>query len=190
MEKELIEKYKTIENQFFELDHENKKALIKLKYDRPSDIFASNALTKTPILDPEFFDFIKSSFELIPNKYKVDFDVKFADMEGYSEEQLSDIFKSNVLLEAKRSSRDTRSKNKIALSLLVIGIVFLIGLILLETLWGADTPIYKIITFIIEIGAWVTTWEALGIMIIRNKEKRTLKYNLLRRFNSITFGKK
>lgn len=35
----LPEEYKSIENDFFEIDHENKIAKVEIDYDKPSDIY-------------------------------------------------------------------------------------------------------------------------------------------------------
>ena len=39
----ILRRYQNIENEFFELDQKNKKALMKLEFDKPSSIFDKNA---------------------------------------------------------------------------------------------------------------------------------------------------
>ena len=187
--KEIKERMKNIEDQFFDIDHENKKALFRLEFDKVSDILNKNVLTKTPLFDAEFLRWIKGSFDAVPKKYKIDIDIRFNDMEGYKEEELQNIFLNNCLLEANIARRSLISKNKIALGLLISGVVFTIGMILLEVLWKGDDPIKIVTATIIEIAAWVTIWEALDVFLIENREKRRLKRNITKRFEEIRFRK-
>ena len=45
---ELGKKYLNIEDDFFELDHEQKTAIIRMEYERPGDIIEPSAATKPP----------------------------------------------------------------------------------------------------------------------------------------------
>ena len=187
MKKEIKERFKHIEDQFFELDHENKKALMTLVFDKPSDIFDKNVITKKPMLSDEFTDWIKCSFDYVPHRYKGNIEIIFDDMEGYTEEELKDIFMDNVLLEAKQAYRETLSKNKVAFGLLGSGIVLIGALLLIEAFWSSEDVLQNIVAIIVEIGAWVTVWEALDIFLIENKGKRDIRKNLTKRFESIKF---
>ncbi|MBQ7243667.1 MAG: hypothetical protein IJS52_05630, partial [Bacilli bacterium] len=113
----LLKQYKNIEDEFFDLDHANKKALMKLEFEKPSDIFDKNAVTKLPVLSDDFLDWVLACFEYAPHSYKIDLDIAFTEMEGYSEEQLKDIFFKNMVLEGKKSLKATHVKNFIALGL-------------------------------------------------------------------------
>ena len=50
----LYDEFKTIEEEFFDLDKQNKKAKMKLEFARPSDLFDNIAITKIPVLTDEF----------------------------------------------------------------------------------------------------------------------------------------
>lgn len=110
------EKIENIENDFFELDHENKKALMKLEFEKPSDIFDKNAITKMPFLSDDFLEWVKSAFGYAPKRYKIDLVITFDNLENYSEEELRNIFFKNLILEGKKALEDNGSKNKIALT--------------------------------------------------------------------------
>ena len=186
----LAEDFKNIENDFFELDHENKKAHMKLSFSKPSDIFDVNSITKLPVLSDDFNDWIKSSFEYAPRKYKIDLDIGFDDMEGYEEEQLKEIFHKNMLLEGKKNLKQTALKNKIALGLVITGLISLIAMILLLSLWKDGDVAKEIVSYVFDIATTVTFWEAMTILIVENKEKRDLTKNFIRKYDSITFHKK
>ena len=185
-----IYQYRNIEDEFFDLDHANKKALMKLEFNRPSDIFDKNAVTKLPVLSDDFLDWVRASFEYAPRNYKIDLDIAFTEMEGYSEEQLRDIFFKNMLLEGKKSLQTTHVKNVIALGLAITGLVLLVSMILLMSLWKDGGIAKEIVSYIFDIATTVTFWEAMTIWIVENKEKRELTGNLVRKYDSITFHEK
>lgn len=184
---ELIENFNNIENEFFELDHEKKIALMRLNFDKPSDIFDTNAITKLPVLSDDFIDWVKASFEYAPNKYTIDLDVSFKDMEGYSEEELKSIFFKNMMLESKKAVKKTSLKNKIAISLIIIGVTLLVGMILLLSLWKDGGTLKEVISYVLDIAATVTIWEAMNILIVENKERRAYYKNLIKRYGDIKF---
>ena len=187
---EIKEKFENIENEFFELDHENKKALMRLEFEKPSDIFDKNAITKIPVLSDDFIEWVKSAFGYAPSKYKIDLVISFNDLESYSEEELRNIFFKNIILEGKKALEDNVSKNKIALGLIGLGTLFLIGMILLKGFWTDGGVFEEIVSYILDIACTVTIWEALTILIVENKEKRDLAKNLIKKFDSISFIKK
>lgn len=182
--------FKNIENEFFELDHENKKAHMKLEFSKPSDIFDANSITKIPVLSDDFNDWIKASFEYAPRKYKIDLDIGFDDLEGYKEEEIQDIFQKNMMLEGKKSLKQTALKNKIAIGLVITGLISLISMILLLGLWKDGGVVKEIVSYIFDIATTVTFWEAMTILIVENKEKRNLAKNFIRKYDSIKFHKK
>ena len=186
----LFKRYKNIEDEFFDLDHENKKALMKLEFEKPSDIFDKNAVTKLPVLSDDFLDWVLACFEYAPHNYKIDLDIAFTEMEGYSEEQLKDIFFKNMVLEGKKSLKTTHVKNFIALGLAITGLVLLISMILLMSLWNDGGIAKEVISYIFDIATTVTFWEAMTIWIVENKEKRELTGRFVRKYDSITFHKK
>ena len=186
----IVDEYKNIENDFFELDHENKKALMKLEFDKPSDIFDTNSISKVPILSDDFLDWIKSSFEYTPKNYKIDLDITFNDLGDYQEEELKTIFFKNMILESKKSINDKNAKNKMAIGLIATGLISLIAMILLLSLWKDGGVVKEIVSYIFDIATTVTFWEAMTILIVENKEKRDLVKNLVKKYDSINFHKK
>ena len=83
---QLRKQYLNIEDEFFELDHEQKTAIIRMEYEKPSDIIESSTVTKTPRLSGDFVESLIGIFDYLPLKYKLHIQVAFDDMEEYSEE--------------------------------------------------------------------------------------------------------
>lgn len=188
--KEVLKSIKDNEENFFDLDKDNKIALMKLEFDNPNDIFDKNAITKTPILNDDFIEWLKCSFEYTPEKYKIDLDISFNDMGGYSEHELKDIFYKNVLLKGKETFNETRRKNKVAIGLILLGIIFFIIMLLINNLWVNGGLFKEILSYIMDIGTTVTFWEALTILIVENKEKSDITLNLIKRYGNINFHQK
>ena len=188
--KKIIKEFMNIEEEFFELDHEKKIAHLQLEFKKPSDIFDVNAKTKKPVLNDEFADWVKSSFEYAPRKYKINLEIVFDDLEGYDEEELEKIFFSNIMLEAKKANNQTIAKNKIALGLIGLGVVFFVIMMLVTNLWQNGGIAKDIIAYVMDIGTTVTFWEAMTILIVENKEKRDLYRDLIKRYDAITFRKR
>ena len=186
----ILKEYEKIEEEFFDIDENQKKATIKLRFNAPSDIFDVNYLSKKPVLSDDFLDWIKSAFDIIPAKYKINLDVSFTDMQGYSAEELNDIFKKNMMLEYKTSRSKRKSRNNIAFTLMGIGALFFIVMLFIEHLWVSDSILQKIFVYVSDICTTVTFWEALTILVVENHESRVYSLNLLERFSSIKFHAK
>lgn len=187
---DMVKQFQNIEEEFFELDHKNKKALIKLSFDKPSDVFDVNAITKTPVFSDDFLSWIGSSFQYAPRKYKIDLDISFVDMENYTGEQLLEIFRKNIFLEVKKQMSTTIVKNNIAIGLIVIGLGLLVSMIFILNFWKNGGVAKEIVSYVFDIATTVTLWEALTILIVENKEKRDQEKNLAKRFDSIRFHKR
>ena len=179
-----------IEKDFFDIDEENKVAHMKLEFSNPNEIFDQNSITKIPTLNDDFIEWLGIAFEYCPKKYKIDLDITFDDLNGYSTEELNTIFVKNVALEFKRYKRKANLKNKIAYNLIIIGLIFLISMILLTSLWKEENIAKDIISYIFDIATTITFWEALTILIVENKERRDYMKNIAKRFKSINFYQK
>lgn len=185
-----IRKLIDIENEFFEIDKENKIIKMELDYDKPDDIFDSNTKTKTPMLSDEFIEWLNAAFEYAPRKYRIDLIVKFDDLNGYTEAQLEKIFERNIGLEFKRTNRKTSMRNKIAFGLIAIGLLFLLSLILITNLWKDESVAREAFIYVFDIVTTVTIWEAMTILIVENAERNNYMRSLAKRFKKIEFLKK
>ena len=179
-----------VENEFFDLDHNKKIAYMHLEFDKPSDIFDLNSKTKLPVLSDDFMEWIASAFDYAPKKYKIDLDVSFTDMEGFDNDTLQAIFKKNMMLEFKKNEGKAHQKNRIANSLIVIGIVFFVAMLLITNLWQDGGLLRDIFKYVADIATTVTFWEAMTILVVENKERTSYMKDLLNRFYAIRFGNK
>ena len=176
-----------IEESFFDIDTVNNTAKIVLEFERPEDIFDTNYISKTPVLSDDFSEWIRSAFRLVSSKYKIDLTVRFDDMENYTEDELREIFRKNIDLEFKSNFIANRSKNRIAFSLIGIGVAFFMAMLLINNLWDSASVWKDVFVYISDIATTVTFWEAMTILVVEQKEKRAYLKDLGTRFSSIRF---
>ena len=186
----IVDEIKNINKEFFDVDEEKKEVSVVLEYEKPSDIFDQKAITKIPMLSDDFVSWLQESFEYAPRDHKINLDIAFDDMDGYSEEELQNILKKNLLLEAHRMLKATSLKNRIAFILVGIGIVAFIAMLIITNLWIDDSVAKQIFSYISDIAVTVTFWEAMTILIVENAEKTNYYNNLRKGYNRITFHKK
>ncbi len=188
MKKKLFKAYKNIESEFFDLDDENKIAHVKLIFDSPDDIFDVNCLSKIPIMSDEFDSWLASALDTIPSKYKLDLNVEFNDMHGYSSDDLEEIFKKNILLSMKTMRKSSISRDSIAISLAAAGLLSFTIMMIIQHLWISENAWHEIFFYILDIFTTVLFWEAAGILLVENKERRKQYKNYRDRFYSIKFN--
>lgn len=187
--KEEFLKYEHIEEDFFDIDKELKIAHVKLNFEKPSDIFDVNYLSKLPVLSDDFLEWIDSAFQLIPLKYKIDLTVEFNDLEGWDEELLLEVFKKNIMLEHRTVKSREKRKKIIAYGLIGIGAVMFIAMILISRLWQVDSLLKDIFFYISDIATTVAFWEAMYILVVERGESGFHRKSLVYRFASIKFCK-
>lgn len=187
--KKAVFNFKNIEEEFFDIDKENGIAKIKLHFDKVSDTFDVNYITKEPVLSDDFMEWIASAFTIIPSQYKIELEVSFDDYEGYSEERLNEIFWKNILLDVKSKRDKQRKRDSIAYGLILLGVLFFIGMMLMEFRWETSSITKTVFSYVSDIATTVTFWEAMTILIVERREHRSYLYAVQKRFNGVTFEK-
>lgn len=182
-----IEELAHIEEDFFDIDESTGTARIELQFDSPESVFDTNYISKTPVLSDDFMEWLTSAFSLVSPKYKIDLMVRFKDMGTYTDDSLHRIFVKNLELEFKSRYMESRKRNKIAYSLIGIGLVFFALMIAITHFWNDESIWKEIITYISDIAATVTIWEALTILVVEQRENRAHLKNLAERFSAIRF---
>lgn len=188
--KRAMKDFAGLEGQFFDIDEEKKIAHLFLEFEKPSDIFDANSVTKTPVLSDDFLEWFDSAFSYTPDSCRIDLTVSFHDLEGYDEQELSRIFRLNTLLEAKKSARKTREKNRLAFGLIALGALFFGAMLLMQNVWSEGGFFKEMLSYVADIATTVLFWEAATILLVENKERRDYERNLLKKFSSVTFRKK
>lgn len=185
--KQTRKEYEDIEGAFFEMDHEQKEVLVRLEYEKPEDIFDTSAATKTPLITAEFIENLIGTFDRVPDRYKLNIEVTFENLDGYTEAELSDICRKNILQETKTRVRLTRRQNGLALALCGAGILFILLSIWVSNIWNTESIAKEIVVYVLDIVATVPFWGAMEIYLIDNREKRRKITNITRRFHTIDF---
>lgn len=179
--------YLSIEKEFFEMDEENKTALIRMEFQSPDEIIKSGTISKTPMMTDEFLDDVVGMFDLVPDTYHLDLRMVFDEMGGYTKEQMTQIFDKNILLITKSRNRIAHRHNMLALYMFGIGVLLILLFVWLSNIWTKESQARTIAEFILEIVATVPFWAAMEIYFIDNSERRRTLMNLKRRFHRIEF---
>ena len=184
-----LQELATIENRFFEIDEETGIAKMKLHFSSPSELFEENTVTKIPVFTDDFLEWLDFALEYTPRKTKIALDIAFSDWGGYTEEEIQAIFRANMGLEIKRNLRGYSEKKNLAYSLFGIGIVFFLAMVLMSLFWKEGGILEEMIRYVADVATCVTFWEAIYILVVENKERRTKVKSLLKRFHSISFSR-
>ena len=185
--KEKGKKLLSIHEDFFRLDKEAKLARIDLAFDSSSDIFTPAVQSEIPILSEDFITWLFSAFDYLPDKYRLDITVFFNDMEGFSEESLKEIFRKNIMLALRIHAQKAHRQNRLALTLCVTGLVFILASVLLGQLWTEESTVHDIVLSVLDIVATVPFWGAMEIYLVEGSERRKITENITKRFRSISF---
>ena len=188
--KQTRKEYESIEEEFFDLDHGEKTALVRLEYETPEEIFDENADTKTPMMSEEFIERLGAAFDKVPDRYGLNIRVAFDDLNGYTEEDLATICRKNILQETRTRVRLAHRQNLLALALCGVGLAFILLSIWVGSAWQTESLAKEVVVYILDIVATVPFWGAMEIYIIENREKRRRITNITRRFHTIEFVRK
>ena len=180
----------SVHNDFFRLDEKKKLARIDLEFQAPSEIFSPTVQAGIPMITEEFLTWLSNAFDFIPDKYKLDINVFFSDLEEYSEERLEEIFRKNLLLLLRILAQKARRRNRLVLILCGIGLVFILLSVWLNHLWTEEGTVRDIAFFVMDIVATVPFWGAMDIYLVEGSERRKTAANIGKRFNSISFHRK
>lgn len=187
--KKIIKKFE-VEREFFDIDDENKRTNFNLEFSSPEDIFDPNLKSGVPALSDDFVEWLKEALEYSPKKYKIDLNVTFDDLGEYTEEELKFIFQKNMMLEYKKMKRNEFSKNRLAYSLIGVGIVLLISTFTILSMWKNIGLIYEIFSYILDIATTVVFWEALTILLVEGRERKFYLKQIITKFDKVVFKKK
>lgn len=187
--KKIIKKFE-VEREFFDIDDENKRTNFNLEFSSLEDIFDPNLKSGVPALSDDFVEWLKEALEYSPKKYKIDLNVTFDDLGEYTEEELKIIFQKNMMLEYKKMKRNEFSKNRLAYSLIGVGIVLLISTFTILSMWKNIGLIYEIFSYILDIATTVVFWEALTILLVEGRERKFYLKQIITRFDKVVFKKK
>lgn len=185
--KDILIEYESIEKEFYDIGEEKKVAHIKLEYNKPSDIFDNNCISKCPIFCDDFISWVLFAFETIPNKYKIDLDIYFNDFDGFTEDTLKDAFGKNCLLLFKKYNKESNTKRNIAFSLIGFGVLSFTGMMIISKIWNSESTLHDIFFYFLDIVTTVLFWEAVGILFVERRENRQQILGFSERFDNIRF---
>ena len=189
MKAKKLEEWDSIEREFFKIDEEEKTAKIVMQYDSAEDWIDSTCLTDTPLINTEVLDQIRSVFGLAPRKYKVDLTLRFNDFGPYTETQMADILKKNLIIELKGKVNETRQRDRTAVYFIIAGLLSFLFMFLMRSALAGDTMWDEFFFYLFDIITTVSLYEAVTILFLEKKEKLAEFRNLLDSVSAIHFEK-
>ncbi|MGM9858135.1 MAG: hypothetical protein ACI311_02645 [Bacilli bacterium] len=142
------------------------------------------------MLSDDFNEWISCAIDYTPVNYKVNLNIYFEDLEGYTLEELNDIFSKNMALEFKHSEHNSFSKNRLAYGLVVGGVLLLIVTLLITSLWKVESIFKDIVSYLLDIATTVVIWEAMTILLVEDRERKSYYRRTFRKLENVTFYKK
>ena len=185
MKSKALMDFEQIENEFFDITGDI--AIVRLHFENPDEVFDVNCLSRTPIFNDDFDDWLQSAFEMIPSKYKIQLEISFDDMGGYTPDQLDDIFSNNLLLSARTLTQSIHRRDNIAIGLMIAGVVSFIAMMLISKLWETESFWHEVFFYFLDITTTVLFWEAAGILLVETREHRVTVKAYRERFASVRF---
>ena len=185
MKSKALMDFEQIENEFFDITGDI--AIVRLHFENPDEVFDVNCLSRTPIFNDDFDDWLQSAFEMIPSKYKIQLEICFDDMGGYTPDQLDDIFRNNLLLSARTLTQSIHRRDNIAIGLMIAGVVSFIAMMLISKLWETESFWHEVFFYFLDIATTVLFWEAAGILLVETREHRVTVKAYRERFASVRF---
>ena len=179
--------YNDIELNFFKTDEENKVAKVIMKYEKPEDLFDLNCVSETPVLSQDELMHIGSLFGLVTAEYKVDLTIRFDDMGSYDEDKLMDIFIRNFAIESKSKTGMNNDRKKLAFWFIGVGAVSFILMFMIRALWNTGSVWSELFFYMFDIITMVVLYQAATILLVENREQRSLTRHLQHRFYAIHF---
>jgi hypothetical protein len=161
-----------------------------MAFERPDDIFDSSAVTGIPLFTGEFMERILEALDFVPDQYTLDIEVHFEDMSGFSEAQLSELYRKNAVLRFKKELRLVHRKNRLALMLCGSGLTFVLISIILSRFWTEESVVREIVFYLLDIVATVPFWGAMDIYFIQGSEKLKRASSMKKRALTVSFRQK
>lgn len=84
-------------SKYYDIDIPNRKIHIELHYEKASELFETDVVTKgTPKFKTEILARVSELLESVPETFKVDFSIKVDDFEGIKVDNVTESFKDQL----------------------------------------------------------------------------------------------
>lgn len=173
-----VQRQLDILSKYYEIDSENKVIKMKLYYEKASDLFETDVVTKgTPKFKTEILARISELLESVPMNYKVDFAIKVDDYEGIKVDNVVESFKDQLEMFNFQiyKVKAGRLLTAVILTLVSVGILFVRQFMLNQGI--IDDSV--LLTEMLDITAWVFLWEGVSTLFLRSDEYRDVSFRII-----------
>ena len=145
---------------------------------------------KARFLSSEFKEKLTNITLLIPRVYKINYVFSIKDYDGYTIQEVNQIFEDNMNIQYFNSRQTIKRKRNMAIILMILGIVFLLGNIFFSYFskeWNVPDITQSVLSEILDIAAWVFIWESVTVYFIDRSEVKVKTENFRLRMKNIEF---
>ncbi len=170
-------------SKYYDIDDENEIIKIELQYEKASDLFETDVVTKgTPKFKTEILARISELLESIPQTYKVDFSIKVDDYEGMKVDNVVESFKDQLEMFNFQiyKVKSGRFLSAVILTLVSVAILFVRRFLLNQ---GAIDDSVLLTEMLLIVG-WVFLWEGVSILFLRSDDYRDVSFRIIDNLNS------
>ena len=165
-------------SKYYEIDEENEVICIQLQYEKASDLFEMDLVTKgTPKFKTEILARISELLESIPESFKVDFKIKVNDYEGIKIDNIVESFKDQLEMFNFTIYKEKSGRLLVAviLTLISVAILFVRRFLLNQEI--IDDKV--LLTEMLLIVGWVFLWEGVQRLFLNSDEYKNVSFRLI-----------
>ena len=173
-----VQRQLDILSKYYEIDYENETIRIELQYEKASDLFEMDVVTKsTPKFKTEILARISELLESIPSSFKVDFAIKVNDYEGIKTDNIVESFKDQLEMFNFQiyKEKSGRLLTAVILTLISVGILFVRRFLLNQGI--IDDKV--LLTEMLLIVGWVFLWEGVQRLFLNSDEYKDVSFRLI-----------
>lgn len=178
-----VERQIALLSKYYDIDLENRVITIVLHYEKASELFENDLVTKgTPKFKLEILARISELVETIPNDFKIDFKIDVDDYEGYKVDNIVESFKDQLEIFNFQiyQVKFGRLLKAIILILISVSILFVRQILINNSI--IDDRV--LLTEMLDIAAWVFLWEGVSTLFLRSDEYRNVTFKIINALKS------
>lgn len=162
--------------------YQNDKVVIPLKLDNISDLYMKHDY-KQMELSYSVSDYIEEIAYMVPVNVDIAIEIHCPKTTAKQKEKIKQTIKNNYGMEIDETEYDISVSNRKSIILLVVGIIFLIGYIILERYYSST-----ILEELLCIFWWVAIWNVIEIQTLDKVELKDKRLNFQQLYEAnITF---
>ena len=172
-------------SKYYEINEEDGSIKIALHYEKASDLFETDVVTKgTPKFKTEILARISELVESVPSDIKIDFSIQVDDFEGMKVDNIVESFKDQLEVFNFQiyKVKSGRLLSAVILALVSVGILFVRRFLLNQGI--IDDSV--LLTEMLLIVGWVFLWEGVSRLFLDSDEYKEVSFRIIDHLRSFS----